>query len=972
MTDQHGFTLEREERIDELNATAQIWRHAKTGAELLSIINDDENKGFGITFRTPPSDSTGVPHIMEHSVLGGSRKYRTKEPFVDLLKGSLHTFLNAMTYPDKTTYPVASQNLQDFYNLVDVYLDAVFYPLIPPTTLQQEGWHYELENADDPLTFKGVVFNEMKGAYSSPDSVLYRSSQRSLFPDTTYGVDSGGDPEQIPNLTYEQFKGFHDTFYHPSNARIYFYGDDAPEERLRILNEYLKDFERIEPNSNVALQQPFAAPKRLVETYDVGEDGDTGKKAMVTVNWMLTEANDPQTNLALGILEYILVGTAASPLRKALIDSGLGEDVAGVGLGDGMLQTYFSTGLKGIALEDVDTVEQLVVETLRGLAENGIDADTVAAAINTVEFQLRENNTGSFPRGLSLMLRSLSTWLYGGDPLAPLRFEAPLGAIKGAVERGEKPFEDMIRRFFLQNNHRTTLVMQPDPALAKRKEEDERRRLDEARAAMSSADLETVVAETKRLRALQEAPDSPEALASIPALKREDLDKQNKTIPLAVGEYAGAKLLTHDLFTNGILYLDLAMDLHVLPTDLLPYAGLFGRVLLEMGTEQEDFVKLAQRIGRDTGGIRPSALVSAAGSASEAVAYLVLRAKTTQEQTGALLEIVRDVLLHGKLDDKERFKQIVLEEKSNEEAGLVPSGHIVVKTRLSANFSLADWVSEQIGGLEYLFFTRQLLERIESDWGGVLADLGRVRELLVNRNALLVNVTLDDAGYKGVEPQINALIDQLPEAKVAKANWRHTSGERGEGLTIPAQVNYVGKGANLYELGYEYHGSAAVIAKYLRTTWLWEKIRVQGGAYGGFCTFDRLSGVFNFLSYRDPNLMGTLGNYDGTARFLREADLNDDEVTKSVVGAIGDMDQYQLPDAKGYTAMVRYLVGDSDEKRQRIRDEVLSTGVANFRAFADVLTKVNEAGRVTVLGSAPAIEAANKELDDLLVVTKIL
>ena len=454
----HGFELLREQVIPELNTTGKLYRHAKTGAELLSLENADENKVFGINFRTPPSDSTGVAHILEHAVLCGSRKYPVKEPFVELIKGSLQTFVNAMTYPDKTCYPVASQNTQDFYNLIDVYLDAVLYPRLTPHILEQEGWHYELDVVDAPLTYKGVVFNEMKGVYSSPDSVLSEQSQQSLYPNNTYGLDSGGNPSNILDLTFAQLKGFHETFYHPSNARIFFYGDDEPEQRLRLIDEYLRDFDRREIDSEVALQPPFAEPRRLRRTYaGVQQDGE--KKSMVTLNWMFAERPNAETGLGLAILNYLLIGTPAAPLRKALIDSGLGEDLTGAGLVESLRQQMFSTGLKGIDENDAGEVEALVLQTLGQLAQQGIDPDTVAAALNMVEFSMRENNTGSFPRGISLMLHALNEWLYGGDPFASLAFDAPLSAVKARVAGGERFFESLIVRYLLDNPHRTTVVL---------------------------------------------------------------------------------------------------------------------------------------------------------------------------------------------------------------------------------------------------------------------------------------------------------------------------------------------------------------------------------------------------------------------------------------------------------------------------------------------------------------------------------
>ncbi|MCB8988564.1 MAG: insulinase family protein [Ardenticatenaceae bacterium] len=966
----HGFELLREENIAELNTQARFYRHQKTGAELLSLSNDDENKVFGINFRTPPADSTGLPHIMEHSVLGGSRKYRVKEPFVELLKGSLYTFVNAFTGADRTSYPVASTNLQDFYNLIDVYLDAVFYPLITPHHLQQEGWHYELESLDAPLTYKGVVFNEMKGAYSSPDNVLFRYTKQELFPDTPYQHDSGGNPEVIPDLTYEQFKTFHDTYYHPSNALIFFYGDDDPEERLRLLDAYLRDFDRIEVDGNVALQAPFTAPKHVAFSYSMDDGADIAKKSMIDINWVLPEAAEPELVWALNVLSYALVGTQASPLRKALIDSGLGEDLTGSGLSTYLRQMTFSVGLKGIDKADADKVEALVEETLRQIAAEGFEPDMVEAAVNSIEFSLRENNTGSFPRGIALMMRALGTWAYGRDPLAPLQYEAPLTAVKTHIAAHATYLQDLIRTYLLENPHRVTVLLEPDVSLRQRQEEAELARLADVRAALSEAELEAIVENTRELKARQEAADLPEALAAIPVLTLADLDKENKLIPIDVAAVQGADVVYHDLFTNGIVYFDVGLNMKAVPADLLPYVRLFGQTLVKLGTETEDFVKLSQRIGRKTGGIYPTHITSALADREGSMAWLFLRAKATTAQAQDMLDILRDILLTVKLDNQARFRQIVLEGKARSEAGLVPSGHTVVNGRLRAHFDESAWISEQMGGISYLFFLRQLAEDVENDWPGVLAKLEAVRQLLVNRQNLIVNVTVDGENYAQFQPQLADFLAAFPAKPGELLTWQPDFSRQNEGLTIPAQVNYVGKGANLYELGYKLHGSVAVINNYLRTTWLWEKVRVQGGAYGGFCSFDMDSGVYSFLSYRDPNLAQTLSNYDGTAGFLHRLDLSDAELVKSIIGAIGSMDAYQLPDAKGFTSLQRYLIGRTDEARQQYRDEILATTAADFRAFGDVLAQVNQQGLVVVMGSAEAITAVND--DNWLQVTKVL
>jgi len=959
MTLTHGFELLREQRIEELNTTARLYRHIKSGAELLSLVNDDENKVFGITFRTPASDSTGVPHIMEHSVLCGSRKYPVREPFVELMKGSLNTFLNAFTFPDKTCYPVASTNLQDFYNLVDVYLDAVFYPLISPFTLQQEGWHYELENPGNPLVFKGVVFNEMKGAYSSPDTVLSEKSQQLLFPDTTYGFDSGGDPQHIPDLTYEQFKRFHETFYHPANARIFFYGDDDPQERLRLLDAYLKDFDRIQPHSEIALQPRFPAPLKKELPYEAGDDPQT-QKAMTMVNWLLPEAGDPDSALGLSVLEHILIGTPASPLRKALIDSGLGEDIAG-GLTLESRQMFFSTGLKGIQLENAEAVEKLILDTLAELAHQGIDPETVDASLNTVEFALRENNTGRFPRGLAVMLRSLQSWLYGGDPIAPLAYEGPLGRLKERLKSGERYFEGLIGAHLLENSHRVTLVLRPDPNLGRQRAETETARLEQTRAAMSAADLQNVLENTRQLKLRQETPDSAEALATIPMLKLSDLEPKVRHIPLEVAEIGQSMLLYHDLFTNGILYLDLGFNLHVLPQQWLPYIPLFGRALLEMGTEKENFVQLLQRIGRTTGGIHPQTFTSTVLTTQQSSTWMFLRGKAMVSQVSELLAILRDILRTARLGNRERFRQMVLEEKSGMESSLAYAGHRIVGSRLSSRFNEADWANEQMNGVSSLFFLRQLATQVDQDWPSVLQTLEGIRSALLNQAGMICNITLDAANWARLQPQVSGFLQSFPSGPLELATWQPDTERKPEGLSMPSQINFVGKGANLYQAGYQLKGTAFVINNHLNGTWIWEKVRVQGGAYGGFTIFDQNSGMFTFLSYRDPNLARTLDVFDQTSQFLRQLDLDESELTKAIIGTIGDLDAYQLPDAKGYTSLVRHLLGITDEFRQRLRDELLATRPKDFHAFADVLDAVKKDGLVVVLGAPEKLESANQE-----------
>lgn len=952
-----GFTRVSTTYVQEISSRADIFVHDKTGARILSVVNDDENKVFGISFRTPPSDSTGVAHILEHSVLCGSRKYPVKEPFVDLLKGSLQTFLNAMTYPDKTCYPVASQNLKDFYNLVDVYLDAVFFPRITPEIFEQEGWHLDLPEKGGELSIKGVVYNEMKGVYSSPDSQLAEHSQQSLFPDTTYGLDSGGNPRAITDLTYEGFLEFHRTLYHPSNAWIFFYGDDDPDARLELLSEYLDQFSALDVNSSIARQKPFDAPREVRLGFEaMGEDEDA--LGMLTMNWLLPGKEDAGTVLACKILDGLLTGMNASPLRKALIESGLGEDLTGAGVEHEMAQMYFSVGMKGVLPENFQAVRDLIVKTLEDIVAHGFEADLIEAGVNSAEFDLRENNTGSYPRGLIVMLRSLGSWLYDLDPLELVAFEAPMAALKERLARGERVFEDLIERHILSNPHASVVILEPEEGHAARMEREEQELIAKLRADQAALADDELVRRTEQLRRMQEAPDSPEALALLPSLTREDIDPTVRVVPTEVRDWEEATALMHDLPTNNICYMDLALDLGAVPDRLIPLVPLFGRALTEMGTTKEDYVSFSKRMGSKTGGVYARSLLSQREDAPGPVARLVVRAKAVGERVGDMIDIVHDALTLARFDDRERFRQMVLEEKAGLEHALVPSGHHFVGLRLRSRFNLADSLQERMGGLENLFFLRELADRMDSDFDGVLSDLEELRRALVNRNGAVLNLTMDEGMLAAHGERFREFVASLPGGAPVGAVWPGLGEDGHEGLVIPAQVNYVGKICDLHKAGYSFHGSSLVAVKYLRTTWLWEQVRVLGGAYGGFCNYGRLSGLMSFGSYRDPNVTSTLAAFDGCGKFLETVSLDRGELLKAIIGTSGDLDPYQLPDSKGFTALSQHLAGVTTETRQRIRDEVLATDERHFREFGTLLREVAPTGLVCVLGGEDSLTRA--------------
>ena len=947
----NNFKLIREQFVSEFNGTVKEYSHEPTGAEIISVENTHNNKAFGITFRTPPADSTGVAHILEHTVLCGSRKYPLKDPFVQLLKGSLQTFLNAMTYPDKTVYPVASQNEQDFYNLVDVYLDAVFFPRITPAFFRQEGWHYELDDLTAPLTCKGVVYNEMKGVYSSPDSILLERSQQALFPDTTYGLDSGGNPAHIPTLTYQEFRKFHETFYHPSNARIFFYGNDNPERRLKILSEYLDGFKGLSapPDSSIPLQKPFDEPIEIEESYAVSE-GE--QHAFITVNWVIP---DGILHFALIILDQILTGNSGSPLRKALIESGLGEDLAGFGLETNLRQPAWSIGMKGVHPDNLEKVEKLIFKTLKKLVRDGIDPGDIEAAMNSFEFDLRENNHGSFPQGLSVMLNMLETWLYGWDPLGLAAYEHPLAELKEKIAANPRYFEELIENILIKNTHRATVRLLPDNEKAARDEAEEEARMQAARDAMHADQLAHTADAAARLLEMQKAPDTLEAIKSLPLLRRDDLDKKIRTIPRDVELRDNATILFHDIFTGGIVYIDIGFNLHVLDADDLPWVSLLGSLLLEMGTQKEDFVSLSRRIAQKTGGIHACPFLSALDQSSDSAAYLFLRGKCMSSQTDDLFGILQDILFTPAFNDRKRFREVLLEQKAEMESSLVPNGHSAVLSRLKTHYHEAYRASEALSGIDALFFHRTMQKTMKEDWPGTVTRIeGILRKLLAG--GLIINITADGKDRAAISRTLEPFIAAFPATKIPLAmSWTFaTTPSRSEALLAPSRVNYVGRAINLFDNGYAMDGSALVITKYLRTAWLWEKIRVQGGAYGAICGFDSHCGVLAFASYRDPNLAATLEAYGPTADFLKNIEPDEKAPTRALIGAIGGIDTYLLPDAKGYADMTRYLTGHTAEKRQKLRDELLSTTAEDFKQFAEFI-RMDQAV-TSVLGSPDEIK----------------
>eukprot|EP00808_Paulinella_micropora_P022199 g61517.t1 len=1006
-----AFEVLSVDMVEEYKAHCTLYQHKQSGAQILSAVSEDRNKVFGITFRTPTCNSSGLPHVLEHSVLCGSRNYPSKEPFVELLKGSHHTFLNAFTYPDRTCYPVASQNLQDFYNLIRVYLDGVLFPraVHDPSVLAQEGWHYELEDIAEPLRYKGVVYNEMKGVYSSPDALLNRAAQQALFPDNVYAHDSGGDPAKIPSLTHKDLSAFHARFYHPSNARAFFWGDDCPEARLELLDEYFRDFKAQTVDHSQIEAQPkcFQSPKRLVQSFPAAHAQEALQhlpehsegQHFVTVNWLLNEEPlTPLESMGLVVLDQLLVGTETAVLRKRLTDSGLGSAVCGEGLCDELMQSTFSTGLRGVKAADVDKVEALVLEVLREVSERGFEEDELAAALNTVEFSLREFNTGSFPRGLSFMLVAMSDWIYGRPPTESLHFEPTLTKLKESLARKEGKteelyLENLLKVYLLRNQHRVTVELRPDRSLAEIQQREEEQRLANVKAGMGQDELEALVKATRALKEQQMAPDSAEDLAKIPRLGRADMENSPPNIPSTLSPLPVGEMLLHNLPTSGIVYAEILLDCAGLRWSELPLLPLFVRMATSCGTRQYDEVALARRIGINTGGLRARTIATAPVPPEEkrrgdVVSHprdldyrFVMKGKATKGQASALFGLLGEVLLEGRLDHPKRCIEILRETVAMYEQSFRSNGTGYAATRLLARETLLNAVTEHTRGITHYLYTKEILKQAEEDWPALLSRLEHVRATLLQAPGLLVNLTGDEESLMASDNAVRSLSEALgsssrkePSAPITAckrfSGWFEGAGlqqERkvsGEGWVVPTSVKYVAHGGRLYESGEEVSGGVEVARRLLSLDYLWNTVRVQGGAYGTDLSLDHSSGLYLFTSYRDPNLANTLHAFQNAAEWLEAAAglLEQAEIDKAVVATIGEMDSFLTPEQQGLVALRWHLEQISYEERQKYRNQVLQTGRGDLVALAARLRDKAATARTVAFASKSAIEDANATL----------
>ena len=956
-----AYEVKHQKVLKEMNSTGTVLEHKKTGARVFLIENDDDNKVFTIGFRTPPADDTGLPHILEHSVLCGSEKFPLKDPFVELVKGSLNTFLNAMTYPDKTVYPVASCNEKDFQNLMDVYMDAVLHPNIyhEEKIFLQEGWHYELEDAGSPLIYNGVVYNEMKGAYSSAESLLERSIQKTLFPGNCYGKDSGGDPAAIPGLTYEQFLAFHRSYYHPSNSFIYLYGDMDMGEKLDWLDkEYLGRYEHRAVDSHIAMHPAFTEPKEEEIFYSITEDEPEEDATYLSVNTVIESELDAKLYMAFQILEYTLLDAPGAPLKQELLDAGIGQDIMG-GYESGILQPYFSVVAKGTNRDRKGEFLAVVKGTLRRLADQGINQKSLLAGINFFEFKYREADFGSAPKGLMYGLQCFDSWLYDGDPMMHLEYEETFAFLKEAVAKGY--FEQLIRDYLLDNPYEAVIIVSPKKNLTAQEDEALSQQLAAKKAALPEAELSHIIYETKALKEYQDTPSTPEEMAMIPLLGREDIRKEAERFYWTEKEIGGIKVLHHNLFTSGIGYLKLLFDTSAVPQEDLYYVGLLKSVLGSVDTEHYSYSDLTSEIHMNSGGVDFSV-----------TSYMNLADK--EQFTGAFVASVRviydrldfgfsilsEILAGSKLDDEKRLGEVINETRSRAKMRMESSGHSAAVSRGTSYFSSTSWYNEITSGTAYYHFLENLAKNYDQEKKSVIAKLKEVCERLFTTSNLLVNYTADDKGFAYLPEAMGQLTGKLPKGSGLRYPFAYSPENKNEGFKTASQVNYVARCGDFKAAGHRYTGALKILQVIMSYDYLWLNVRVKGGAYGCMSGFGR-SGEGYFVSYRDPNLKETNAIYEGIISYLENFNVDERDMTKYVIGSISNLDTPLTPSVKGARGLSAYLSGITEEMMQAERDQVLNATVDDIRALAPIVRAILDTGSFCVVGNAEKIEA-NREM----------
>ncbi len=946
-----------EHRVEDVQSDGFILRHKKSGARIAILSNNDDNKVFYIGFRTPPEDETGVPHIIEHTTLCGSKKFPVKDPFIELAKGSLNTFLNAMTYPDKTVYPVASCNDQDFKNLMDVYLDAVFNPNITKyeEIFKQEGWHYELTGKDDELKINGVVYNEMKGAYSSPDEVLSSQIYRSLFPDNTYSKDSGGNPEYIPKLTYEAYLDFYHKYYHPSNSYIYLYGDMDVVERLEWLDkEYLSLYDYKKVNSEINKQPAFDEIKNVEAQYSITMDDSQENKTYLSYNRVVGDSLDEMLYQAFDVLDYALVSSPGAPVKQALIDAGIGDDVYG-SYDAGILQPVFSFVAKNANASQADEFESIIENTLKEVVKTGINKEALLAGINSSEFKFREADFGQFPKGLLFGLNCLDSWLFDDmKPFIHLECLGTFAKLRKAVDTDY--FEKLIQEYLLDNTHGSSVTVKPKRGLGNEREETLAKELSDYKASLSDEEIKKLIEDTEHLKKYQEEPSSDEDLRKLPMLTRADMKKNAMAFSNIEDELLDVKVVRHDIESNGIDYISFLFDAGDFAQSELGYLGFFTNALGLVSTEKYSYTDLANATNIYTGGI-------STGTASHPdikdinnfVFKFEVKLKVLEKNLDKALELMEQMLLSSDFTDTKRLGELVAQIKARLQANLSSSGHLVAAMRSMSSFSRYALYQDELKGVAFYRSICRIEKELSESPKSVSDKLAAIAKKLFARNRMLISFTGNNEAYGNAKPSLEKVIAGFNKMSAVGNQAEVHFNTAKEAFIDASQIQYVAKTGDFICEGYEYTGALRLLRIILSYDYLWINVRVKGGAYGCMNTFLR-SGESYFVSYRDPNLSDTLDVYDRIPEYIKSFSPDERDMTKYIIGTFSALDTPMNPEAKGSRSLSAYLEGITYEQIQKERNEILNAQPEDIRRLADLVEAVLKKDSICVIGNENMIK----------------
>ncbi len=960
-----AYELIMEEYLPDIKSCGMFFRHKKSGARVCVYSNDDENKVFCAGFRTTPENSTGVPHIIEHSVLNGSEHFPSRDPFMSLVKGSLHTFLNAMTYPDKTIYPVASCNDTDFKNLMHVYLDSVFHPLIykRPEIFMQEGWHYEMNSPEDELIINGVVYSEMKGALSTPDSVVYENIQQLLYPDTTYGVNSGGDPKHIPELTYEYFTDFHRRYYHPVNSYICIYGDVDVEERLAWLDEnYLSEFDIIPLDSHIDVQPEWGGVREAEGSYSVGAEDETDGKTYFAYSSLCGGVSAVEAAAWEAISDALLYAPGA-PLKQALLDAGIGNEIYG-GYGNHMLQPQFSVVAKDAKAEDKDKFFEIVDRVLAEQAENGINKDSLLSAISSAEFKWREASSGGAPKGLIYIIQSYASWLYDDNaPFDNLKNNEVYAFLKEQIGKGY--FEELVKKHLVESKHVLHYTLSPEKGLLDRENAALKEKLAAYKASLSEEEVNAIVEATKGLRAYQSAPPTEEELTCIPSLRRGDIKREAAPFSNIEKKIGDTPVIFHDVGANGIAYVTFRFDAAGLPTELLPYAGLIYEILGNVDTENHSYFELSNDIGINTGGINFGFGTTRMKTDGDYKLSGDVSFSALSEKVSHAVALIAEIIATSKLDDKKRLREIISEHQSGKLSGISGSGNSYAAMRALSYFSKTSAAQDMISGIEGYLKIKEAMADYNANADAIIEKLTDTIKYIFRPENLTVSVAADEIGYAQLEESMGTLVAALYTCEKVKGDSTITPTKKNEGFAMPIQVQYVTRAGDMTAAGYEFSGALDVLRTCLSIDYLYQEIRVKGGAYGQGCGFSP-NGTVTFTSYRDPQLRQTDSVYLKTGDFLRALELGEAELTKLIIGTFSSLDHPKNVRQKAGSSFGAYITGRTVEDVQRERNAALDVTLEDLKSQADMIDAVLAQGYACTIGNDTKLRE-NADMFDTIV-----